>query len=425
MPSPARRLDRASRFLPLLAVLAALGAAPARGAAAQPAPVPEATPTPTAVAAATPAADPTPAPGPTAPAPDPTPAPAAPAAEAAATPEAGAPVKPAPVELTSFVDTYYGYFFNKPTGNVPLRNFDTNHNTFSLGLIEIAAEQKVTTANRLGFRLDLEAGHTADLVNAYEPGGLDFLKNVEQAYGSYLFGSKVQVDVGKFVTSHGAEVIETKDNWNYSRSLLFALAIPYYHAGVRASVPVNDKLSFVGMVVNGWNDVVDNNSGKSWCVGATLKPSPKLTLVQNVMGGPEQKDNAHDKRFLADTVLTVNPTDKLAFMANYDYGTDTVSGLKVKWQGLALYTRLQATPYWAITPRFEWYDDRDGFTTGLAQKVKEITVTSEQKLGGKLLTRIEYRRDFSDQPYFSKDGVAKKSQDNITVGLVYTFTRTF
>ena len=46
------------------------------------------------------------------------------------------------------------------------------------------------------------------------------------------------MDVGKFVTSAGAEVIETNGNWNYSRSLLFALAIPYYHMGVRTSMPV-------------------------------------------------------------------------------------------------------------------------------------------------------------------------------------------
>ncbi len=410
MPSPARRFDRASRFLSLVAALAALGAAPAR--AAGPTPAPDATPTP--------AAEATPAPA----TPAPTPA-GAPAAEAAAAAEPAATPKPAPVEVSSFVDTYYGYFFNKPTGNVPLRNFDTNHNTFSLSLVELAAEQKPSTASRLGFRLDLQAGHTADLVNAFEPGGLEFLKNVEQAYGSYLFGSKLQVDVGKFVTSHGAEVIETKDNWNYSRSLLFALAIPYYHAGVRATVPFNDKVTLGAMVVNGWNDVVDNNSGKSWCVDLTLKPTPKLTLVQNVMGGPEQKDDTHDKRFLSDTVLTVNATDKLSLMANYDYGTDRVAGLDVKWQGIAAYARVQATPYWAIAPRFEWFDDRDGFTTGTAQKVKEITITSEQKLGGKLLTRIEYRRDFSDQPYFSKDGVPKKSQDNLTVGLVYAFSRTF
>jgi hypothetical protein len=395
MPSPSRSFTR-SRVLPLV-TLAVLAAAPSRAADTVTAP----------------AAEPTPAPATT------------PAPEATAPPEAQAPVKPAPIEVTSFVDTYYGYFFNKPTGNVPLRNFDTKHNTFSLGLVGVSAEQKVTTANRLGFRLDLRAGPTAELVNAAEPGGLEFLKNIEQAYGSYLFGSKLQVDVGKFVTAAGAEVIETKDNWNYSRSLLFALAIPYYHAGVRATVPVNDKVSFSGMLVNGWNDVVDNNSGKTWGLNATLKPSAKLTLVQNFIGGPEQKDDTHDKRFLTDTVLTVTPTDKLSLMANYDYGKDTVAGTGVKWQGIALYARVQATPWWALTPRFEWFDDTNGFATGTAQKVKEFTITTEQKLRGNLLTRVEYRRDFSNQPFFTKNGLPKKSQDNITVGLIYVFTRSF
>jgi putative OmpL-like beta-barrel porin-2 len=390
MSSPSRSIAR-SRVLPLVA-LAVLAAAPVRAADTVAAPAPEATPAPAATAA----------------------------------PEEAAPPKPAPLEVTSFVDTYYSYQFNKPQGNVPLRNFDTKHNTFSLGLVEVAAEQKVTTANRLGFRVDLQAGPTAELVNAFEPGGLEFLKNVEQAYGSYLFGNKLQVDVGKFVTSHGAEVIETKDNWNYSRSLLFALAIPYYHAGIRATFPINDKVTVMAMALNGWNNVVDNNSGKTWCFGATLKPNAKFTLVQNVMGGPEQKDDSSDKRFLSDTVLTINATDKLSFLANYDYGKDKVLGTDVKWQGIAAYARLQATPSWALAPRFEWYDDHDGFTTGVAQKVKEFTITSEQKLGGKLLTRIEYRHDFSDQPFFtSKTGSPKKSQDNITIGLIYAFARSF
>ena len=329
------------------------------------------------------------------------------------------------MELTSFVDTYYSYDFNKPTGDVPLRNFDSKHNTFQLGLIEVAGEQKVTTSNRLGFRVDLDFGPVTETVHAAEPGGLEFLKNIEQAYGSYLFGKKLQVDVGKFVTPAGAEVIEAKDNWNYSRSLLFALAIPYYHAGLRATYPFSDKVSVTGMVVNGWNDVVDNNSGKTWGLSATLKPNATLNLVQNFIGGPEQKDDSHDKRFLSDTVVTVNATSKLSLMANYDYGRDHVVGVPVSWQGVAAYARLQALPAWALIPRFEWFDDADGFTTGVVQKVKEITITSEQKLGGKLLTRLEYRRDFSDQPFFSKAGVPRKSQSNITLGLVYAFSRTF
>jgi putative OmpL-like beta-barrel porin-2 len=364
---------------------------------------------------------------------DDTPAPApAPTAAPSASPSPApssetSPPGPAPIEITGFVDTYYSYNFNKPAGDTQLRNFDTKHNQLSFGLLEVALEQKPTAKNRLGFRADLDYGPTTDIVHAAEPGGSDIFKTFEQGYLSWLapLGKGLQFDAGKFVTPAGAEVIETKDNWNYSRSLLFALAIPYYHAGVRATLNASDKFTLTGMVVNGWNDVVDNNSGKTWGLSATVKPNAKLTLVQNLIGGPEQKDDSHDKRFLTDTVLTVNATEKVSLMANYDYGKDTVLGTGVSWQGVALYARVQANSWWALTPRFEWFDDADGFATGSAQKVKEFTITTEQKLGGKLLTRVEYRRDFSDQPFFTKSGLPKKSQDNITVGLVYIFTRTF
>ena len=73
-------------------------------------------------------------------------------------------------------------------------------------------------------------------MNAFEPGGPQYLDNVQQGYLSVLVpaGKGLQIDFGKFVTPHGAEVIETRDNWNYSRGLLFALAIPYYHMGARS-----------------------------------------------------------------------------------------------------------------------------------------------------------------------------------------------
>ena len=64
----------------------------------------------------------------------------------------------------------------------------------------------------------------------------------------------MQFDFGKFVTPFGNEVIESKDNWNYSRSLLFSLAIPYYHQGLRATYSPNDQVTLAGYLVNGWNN---------------------------------------------------------------------------------------------------------------------------------------------------------------------------
>src|SRR5207253_3344982 len=132
---------------------------------------------------------------------------------------------------------------------------------------------------RLGFRTDLAIGPATEIVHASEPGGTDVFKHLQQAYLSYLApaGKGLQIDVGKFVTQHGAEVIESKDNWNYSRSLLFALAIPYYHMGVRATYAVNDKVTVMGNVVNGWNNVVENNGGKTVGAQIAVKPVPQVS----------------------------------------------------------------------------------------------------------------------------------------------------
>ena len=104
------------------------------------------------------------------------------------------------------------------------------------------------------------------MVAGFEPGGTTIYQNIQQAYVSYLApvgNGSLQVDFGKFVTPAGYEVIETKDNWNYSRGLLFALAIPYYHMGMRAAYSPNDKVTVTGFLFNGWNNVVDNNTGKT------------------------------------------------------------------------------------------------------------------------------------------------------------------
>jgi hypothetical protein len=108
------------------------------------------------------------------------------------------------IEVDGFVDGYYGWAFNKVGPQV--RNFDINHNNFSLNYVELAIFKAPTDKSRAGFRVDFGAGDTADLVNLFEPGGKEYLKYVQQAYVSYLVpaGKGLTVDFGKFVTPAGA-----------------------------------------------------------------------------------------------------------------------------------------------------------------------------------------------------------------------------
>ena len=346
---------------------------------------------------------------------------------AAATSQDPAPAAPSflqSIEVYGLVDGYYGWAFNEV--GPALRNFDVNHNSFSLNYVELAIAKPVTEQSRAGFRADFGAGDTADLVNLFEPGGTNYLKHVQQAYVSYLVpaGKGLTVDFGKFVTPAGAEVIENKDNYNYSRGLLFALAIPYYHMGARFGYAATDKVSFTGYIVNGWNNVKDNNDAKSVIGSITVKPTDKLTLIGNYIVGKEQADNADGgTRNLIDVVATYAVSDKLSVLGNVDYGHDRVAGDGVDWSGVAVAGKYQATPTWAFSPRYELFTDSDGFATGTDQTVQEITLTGEYKAPAGLLARIEFRTDFSDEEYFTKDdGDFTKTQPTLTVSLIYSFS---
>ena len=179
------------------------------------------------------------------------------------------------------------------------------HNTFSLSLAEVAFAKGVTPESRVGFRADLDFGKTADLVAAYEPesDGREIYKHIQQAYVSLLTG-KVTWDAGKFVTPIGAEVIESQDNWNYTRSILFGYAIPFYHVGVRATVAASDKVSFAGYLVNGWNNSSELNGAKTVALNVTLKPSSHFSWYLNYMGGKEVEGG--DTRSLFDTTAVLS-----------------------------------------------------------------------------------------------------------------------
>ena len=341
-------------------------------------------------------------------------------------------------EVSGFVDMYYGYNFNTPkapcqtVGGVAmfncLHNFDFVHNAFGLNLAEVALEKKPTADSRGGFRVDLDYGATTAWVHGTEPGGTQIYQNIQQAYLSYLAPTgkgSLQVDFGKFVTQHGAEVIETKDNWNYSRSLLFAFAIPYYHMGVRAMYSPNDKITVMGDIVNGWNNVSDNNTGKTGGAQIMYKPVSALSIVANYMGGPEQNNNNADWRHLFDATVTYTATPQLSLMGNVDFGHETVGKSDVNWHGIGAYLKYQPTSVFALVPRYEHYQDKDGFTTGVAQTVQEFTLTGEVKHKDGVMMRIEYRRDFSDVPFFIKKADLKnlvKNQDTFTIGFVYAFS---
>jgi hypothetical protein len=402
------------------------------------------------------------------PAPDATPATSAPAAPAAAqapaTPPAAAaaPAPPTwsvgPMDISGMIDVYYSDNFNRPNaqdnGQVnDFYNFNDKTDQFSISAAKFSLNHD---PDPVGAHVDFIYGRTNDFINApvANASSADQLDFIEQAFLS-LKPAKAkgfELDFGKFVTSAGAEVIEAKDNWNYSRSLLFSFAIPYWHFGVRTSMPVSKTDTIGVQVVNGWNNVAKSNGGATIVLTNALT-KPKYAWNVNYIVGPENSLTSNGFRNLIDTTLLFTPNANFNAYINYDYGqnrdglitstdcdsTTRKSGTLVSreistctygdkalyhWQGIAAAFHAQANAKNAVAGRFEYFSDPQGVQTATYIPVDfyEFTGTYEYKWLEGLLMRAEYRADFSNRDVFSKDvGQFAKSQQTLTLAFVAFF----
>ena len=375
-----------------------------------------------------PAQTPSPAP----PGPAPTVAAAAASASLTISAPAAAPepaiLAKSPISVSGVFDGYYNFDANHPDdGDTQLRNFDIRANTVSL------TEAKIVLAHDpapFGFRADVGLGSVFEVMHPANPSG-GGLKYVEQMFISAKPAKwkGFEADFGQFVTSAGAEVIESGDNWNYSRSLLFSLAVPYYHFGLRTSMPVTSTITAGVQVVQGWNNIFDNNFGKT--IGITAAQAKKYyTLNVNYYVGPENNNTDHGYRNLIDTTLLLTPTAKFNAYINYDYGqnrnanaTNTGIGSLAHWQGIAGAAHVQATSKMTATVRAEYFTDPNGFTTGVAQKLNEVTVTGDYLVHPGILVRAEYRHDHSNELYFVKknDPALVAGQSTFELSLIAFF----
>jgi hypothetical protein len=333
------------------------------------------------------------------------------------------------MDFSGFIDGYYSYNANRPSNAAngqanDLYNFNDKTDQFNLAAASVAINH---SPDPIGVHIDLIFGRTNDLIHSSSDKSTD--SYLEQAYVSATppktHGS--EFDFGQFVTSAGAEVIPAMSNWNYSRSLLFAWAIPYYHFGLRTSTPVTKTWTAGLQVVNGWNNVVNNNGGVT--IGLTSAyVKPKYTWDLNYYTGPGNTDTQKGYRNLIDTTILLTPTAKFNAYINYDYGQNHVpaaSGIPSSsphWQGVAFAAHEQVNAKTALSGRFEYFDDNQGFSTGDRQAVKEFTATYEYKWMSGLLTRAEYRRDWSNFDYFHKgDTEMVGAQSTLTVAFIAFF----
>ena len=353
------------------------------------------------------------------------------------------------LKLGGGIATSYQYNLNDPDSNLTsLRAFDRDHNSFVLDLFQLQVS-RAPGEDGVGFVTKVNFGKLAERM-ASDWDGDGTIGNVaeeqnsvelEEAYLTYNLPGlpDLQLKAGKFVTLFGAEVIEPWRNPNISRSLQYTFAIPIGHTGVLASYAISEQVSLMLGMVNGWDNVVDSNDGKSVHAGVTLTPVEQFSLAIMGMYGAEQPDNGDSKRGLADVVATIKPVENFAIILNYDYGneTDLHVGGNEEWNavsGILAYDLPDAlvVPI-GFAVRGEYFDDRNGTrlpTPGGAgfgdyQNAWEVTGTFKVVLAEGLMFRTEYRYDSANHDLFERSPVGADDttddQHTVAAELSYVF----
>jgi hypothetical protein len=379
-----------------------------------PKPVPPPAPKPaTPAASGVPAASGTPAPPPAAG------APAQPAQPAAAAAASGLSPK---LAITGYIETAYTYAFEKPSnGIVNYRGFDNRHNTFTLQNVVLDATGSL---GDFSARIALQVGQTPDTYYLYEPrqAGADgapsatpeAFRHVQQAIlhwkAPVLRG--LDLSAGIFLSPVGIEVMQAKDDWNFSRSNLF-FGLPFYHTGIQASLPITDRLTLSTMICNGWNSVVDNNDDKSLTTQATYTIPDRLQASLLYMGGAERAKGAAEGRpwrHLFDAWAQVEVMPRLSLAVHGDAGFERNQFGVSSWGAFALYARAKALDWLSFAGRFDRFAEHTpSNATGSASPiffpaswVSSGTLTAEFRPIDHLMARIEYRHDQAAKAmYFS------------------------
>jgi len=341
----------------------------------------------------------------------------------------------------------YLYDLNDPQdgnkGTVGHRVFDKDHNTFSLDLFQLQVS-RAPGENGVGFVTKINFGKTAERM-ASDWDGDGTVGNVaeeqnsielEEAYITYNFPGlpDLQLKGGKFVTLLGAEVIESPRNPNISRSLAFGFAIPFTHTGLLMSYAFAPQFNATLGIVNGWDNVIDSNDGKSVTGSFVVTPVDQFSLALNGIYGAEQPNHGDSKRGVVDVVATVKPIDNMLLSLNYDYGNESNLGLgrnnTVEWNAFSGIIGYDIVDALAVPIGFalrgEYFDDSDnsrfGDNPGHDQNTWEVTTTFKVVLAEGLMARAEYRYDKARHPVFLRNvGGVQSDQQTIAAELSYVF----
>lgn len=317
------------------------------------------------------------------------------------------------ISIGLLVDGYYSYnATNAAVSALGSGNRNYLNDTDSMDTLALAELSFDLTQGETGIHVSAIYGQEVDtMLNR----GLIFFGGIPynqfaiwEAYGSYHPGNWI-FQYGKFASFLGFEVLQSDQDWNYSRSLMFT-SLPYRLTGFNAGYTSPDGLWDVTGYLDGsiLYDFGPGSIARSYGLKLRYRPSGHVSFTLNGLTGPfGTADNIFNQYYLEGIVQwKVMPKFSLALDGTLN-DTFSLSNLDPPWRtlwGAALYGRYEIDPDWDVALRLEETQNlTPSFTTppppvtlgAYNTETREVTLTLGHHFTEHILVRIEGRYDYA------------------------------
>jgi hypothetical protein len=325
---------------------------------------------------------------------------------------------------------------DSPTDKNRFRAGDDNANSFALQTVQLVLEREATDAGTWGLRVQGEYGRVAELIegDGSDDGGEFSLSEWFATWRAEgLFYGTDDHRAGRFQSPLGYESNENDKNVMVTRNPIYQLGTPTTHTGVRSAITIAPDLTATVYFVNGWDNQIDGDTGKTGIVSLTTREIADWygsAFALNGSYGHEGSEESHlgDKTAFGEFLWTANPTDDWStaldvIWASTDDGVTRSGRIRDRdWHGAAAYVSHQCEEDVKLSGRLGYYSD-DGFGAGTI-RMMDASIAIRYQLALGFTVMLEFRHDWSpnSRPYHSDSRPrSKKTQDTVTGSVLVEF----
>ncbi len=342
-------------------------------------------------------------------------------------------------KLSGFAEASYAYS-GRSLGDTAIvgRLYDRLQNRFTLNALAVVLDRPYDPAKlSAGFHTELLVGQDATVIQSnglFAGAGTPVPVDVPHLYVTLnvptASGNGLQLKVGRIPTLLGLEVIETYANPNWSEGNQFIYVENFTALGVSVETKFNNHLDAQFRVINGWDQVSDNNRRKSLMGRVGIYPDAATSLGIVGFWGPEEAGINGANRYGVDGLLW-RKFGKAAIWVQGDYGKEQANAAlpdptqDAQWWALGGWVTYDFSTSLGLALRGDYVNDQDGartngvfgFPANTGQKFGSGTATLNIRAWPDAVVRPELRYDRSTLAAFA----GKKDQVTFALAVAYLY----